>query len=704
MGLSRIRRVLPWLAVALLVMMATAHRSHRASLAPGWSASDDRFVQQSEGAVHYRYARMLAQGQELPEVDPMLGAPEGVRPARDFTLLQEMGIATAYRIWARFCEEPPAFQIFVAWALAFMSSWSIVAAFGTARLVHGSTLAGLLGAMFFALAVPAWIRSSGTFLREALGLPLILTAYWLFLADVQRPRNGTRLAAILTASLALGAWHLSGFMALLLLAPAWLAALVRPSPERAVRVACGVAVAALISGVVFTPLRTRLFLLVGPGALLVAGAVGLTMASRVPRRLRVVLVLMAVVSIGVGLFASEMGQDYRHVFDVVLSRIGSPDPASLSFASRAFRSGPFAPPSSAYVLERLLVPAVIGALGWGISMRRRRTEVPGDLVNVVALQAVILVPVVAGMARFSPLLVWFLAVCAAGLFRMRIGRALALGGMALQLWIGFKWDHGGLAWGKDPPQTHVPVPSGPRQAAFGWLRGHAHSDAVVLADFSVSATVLMATDRAVALHPMFERAAARERAQRFYEGLVSPDPSALSNLCREVRADYLLLDVNVLLDRSARGFAFLGGRVALPVQSTLVDLWFYPERIPWAAPVYEDDFTRIYGLSTGRHGPDAGGSGVAECRRIAYAPQRDPRLLDGVFVDSGGLDRLARDLRLGPSLVRRAISLDRAGDREGAVEAYGAALSFLPCDPMLVARARALGVTPADGRTGFEEW
>ena len=93
----------------------------------------------------------MAAGQPLPDVDLAAQWPEGIRPARELTLLGEWGMAAAYRCAKGLGLAFP-FHRFAILYVSLLTSLAIAVVYLVVRLAGGSRAGGLLGAVLFAFA------------------------------------------------------------------------------------------------------------------------------------------------------------------------------------------------------------------------------------------------------------------------------------------------------------------------------------------------------------------------------------------------------------------------------------------------------------------------------------------------------------------------------------------------------------------------
>ena len=700
--------------VALFLLAAWAgaayQRAQRAFDAPSFSFTDDTRIHRSEAAMHYRYARMVASGEGIPALDRYVQAPQGVEPHREFALLMEESIGGVHWLLGRLGLPQPPFQVTVAVVIALVSSLALPLLAWTTAMLHNSWRCGVAATLLFGLSVPAWVRSSGAFVREAFGLPLMALVIALVLFDYQKPRPYRFLLIVGAAVLFFVSWFLAPFLAAILALPLIVAVGLRSDPRPLRRPLFALALALLLAGSLNAALRSRQVLVSPPGGVLAFGALVAAVGPHLSVRLRRRWSWIGMVLAAAGLVLSaQAGHDYAHVYEAVLARFRSTAPAHLSFAARAFSSGPFGAITPAYAIERLAVPALAllaGALavaGRGGSRKWGGTGAPSLWVIVSAAGFLFLTLM---MVRFSPFFVYFAAPLSAAWLRPDVGRVRRLA--ALGLWVpalglavqtDWRWDGDRGLLGQlspaGPPASAVSIPARSRNGVVEWLRRESDPEAVLLADYALSPGLLLRTGRPIVLHSMFERRAARERARAYCETLVGTDLDAFAALCEEWKADYLLLDINALLDRSSTGLRHQGGVTALPARSVVARLLYEADTIPWVKVAYEDAFSRVFALNTGAHphpiwAPQP--PGVARARsetgspcagRFTFDPDWDRRLRSGYFLDEEVLERLRRQLNRGTSYARQATVAAGRGEWAAADRALAGARRVFPCDASL---------------------
>ncbi len=436
----------------------------------------------TEGAVQFRYARMVAEGATIPARDPALQWPEGIEPRKRLCLLMERTVGASYRAFSRLFGRPP-FHVWAAYAPHVVAALGVPAAYLAGAAVWSSVWAALLAAALYAFSLATVGRAIGSFGHEDFALP------WLFLSAAFLLRvvrggaagaggvasaasaagapgmarrivdGGRRIAdgalAGLFLALGLGSWHFSRFVYLLIVLAlgARLFAADGAARERAARALAWATAGALAACLVFPVLRGS-SLPLSPSFLLsvalLTGAVVETrlFPSRNPtppgprafarRAVTTGLVLAALLG-GARVVSQTETEDYAHVYALFLAKLrflgAKPDdPRLLSPEARSLWIEDFSSPSAYLVVATFGVPIAlaIAALAGERARRRaaasRRDAPPGDGVSSRdALALLVLLVVLSGTSfllvkRLFVVLTFFLAALAGGAAR-RAARA-----------------------------------------------------------------------------------------------------------------------------------------------------------------------------------------------------------------------------------------------------------------------------------------
>lgn len=189
----------------------------------------------TEGALQFRYARLVASGERIPDHDSLVQAPEGIRPREVLCLLLENCAGQSYRALAGLWGKPPV-HVWCAFFPHVVAGLGTIAAFLAARVVWQSLAAGVVAAALYAFSLATTARSLGAFGHEDFALPGIFfaVACLLEIAAADSRRKVALFGAGLALSVvwALGAWHFSRFALALVAGSLGVAAVLGSKEER----------------------------------------------------------------------------------------------------------------------------------------------------------------------------------------------------------------------------------------------------------------------------------------------------------------------------------------------------------------------------------------------------------------------------------------------------------------------------------------
>ena len=161
----------------------------------------DFFPFTSESALLYRYARIAAQGQSIPEIDYMAQHPEGLPVWRNISVGVELVMGCIYRCLP---EGKPDFHSFARYFTPFFFCLGVVGIYLVTSHILKDKFSGLTASLFYAVCLPAVIRSTGQEIsKENFALPLIIFHIWFFLKACDRQQRSKFLINSLTGGLIL---------------------------------------------------------------------------------------------------------------------------------------------------------------------------------------------------------------------------------------------------------------------------------------------------------------------------------------------------------------------------------------------------------------------------------------------------------------------------------------------------------------------
>lgn len=163
-----------------------------------------------ESALLFRYANLALQD-AIPEHDSVVEYPAGVNPAHYFSLGGEIFFAKIYKICSSLWKGIPDFERFYRYALpAYFLILSVPALFFIGYTCTSSSAMGLLLACWYAVALPAVIRSTGQeFMRENFALPILCVHIAFFIYALKERKRSLFWLSGLLVGLAWWMWDMT---------------------------------------------------------------------------------------------------------------------------------------------------------------------------------------------------------------------------------------------------------------------------------------------------------------------------------------------------------------------------------------------------------------------------------------------------------------------------------------------------------------
>lgn len=537
---------------------------------PNYDIADRTGYFREESALQYRYARMTARGEPIPEVDRDAQYPEGIRTGRELTLWMERAAGWSFRLL-------PAADFFpfaLLW-VAVVSSLAIPALYLLAYRVSKSHAAAFLSAAVYGVSWVSACNGVRSFVHESFAFPLIAASFAALAAALDREEKKAKLYAAASAAAlaaALASWHFTRFY-----------------------------LGGLVLAVLWT-YRHRLRDAKTAAAAVGAGVLGAWLLDPVFRA-----------STGTGA--------YGHVWALLFAKLRHglvfkpADPAALSREARLLWLGAFNSPKPQFAFYALF-PMVLFAAprAWAARMKEKPPETPAAALTdamtaVFALGALM-------VSRLLPMFAFFFCA-AASRFPERLLKKRAFV-VALALLIGaeafkslapaspfnpFMALSGLFARPDDELMTSVHS----ERETVAWLRQNGGRKPV-LANFGLSPTFLEYADTPILLQSKFEAASTRAKTADFLAALYS-DEAAFHSFCARNGAAWFVYTPDDVLDLSGDGPRYIAGGPALSTGTAAFLFQFRPESLTRFRLAYENEGYRIYEVgaepvkAAGKHPP-----------------------------------------------------------------------------------------------------
>jgi tetratricopeptide (TPR) repeat protein len=727
-----IRRSHACILLALIFLLGVGLRYRMSSKIT--SSFEDLTIQpfSKESASHYRYAKMIAEGQPVPDLDTQAQYPEGLKVTND-SILEEYVVGYLYRFLP--LKNIP-FNQFVAWFVMLFSSMSILAVYHMSRAYTKNRLTGILAALFYTVSLPSILRNVGTeFAREHFALPFIFfhASFFVRAIDLRSPSKSRLVNAICSGAclfVALSSWKLCRFY-LLIFAGFVLLNFVLRKDFRPYRLPLIVSLSfTLLAGVVVPHLRADLFLTSVP-MILFYGLLVLGLIDRFVRPITFPLLRLGLMAGACGIFYLVLPHTERfgHVYYTTIYQLRflfrhPSDPSRLPPVARLYWVPGYTHPSLYNFSAYFTVPLLAGAYGVGRSVKNlfRRTGSMGDQFLLYCCLATLVSYLF--FSRLHVFFIFFLAVCIGRSIDLMLKRSklkvLVYGVVALLC-----LHQVGQAVGNwDPLRVLRTLKIQPVQEEMflenianisdlvEWTQRHTPVESVMLSYWHISALVLAYADRATVLHTFFEDAGMRHKIIRF-ASVMYEDEEDFYQYCQQYGVNYFIYSARFHLDYSIVGTRFLADRLNIRPHSFVFNAHFFPERLRRFGLRYQNDCFRVYEVLQGnisKTDSNVDYQSIFDPRYAVAEVEKVKRFGEEISLayffyysgvenirqnrDRAALELLQRSISICPSLTNAwtliATIFEEQGYTAEAIKAYQQALQFNATGPSAVEVRAAL--------------
>jgi len=606
-----------------------------------------------EEALRYQYAKLVSDGEKIPERDIAVQYPEGLEVKKHIPLTSEVFIGKLYRMLP--LKNVP-FHIFLVYFMFFFSSLNVFAIYLFAWKCTGNRWAPFAAVIFYVTAFPSFARTiTGGLVEEDFALFLIFMSYWFFLVAVEEDKFIFSIPAGLFLFIPLSSWHGTQFAFLLLLVYVVFEFFVRPekhfttetrkekgeSGEREKKHLLGLkdwtrnfiatentkshgdyrrnnlikSFAVMVgfniaAGLIFAVLKTEYFIF--SYAMLIAYALILTYVFQqikflhnkwfgIPLFLGICVLLLLVIAP----LVQEHSADYGHIYALVINKIRylgkkplfAKTVEQLSFDTKIMWQSSNVSPSLEHVKSNFLwifVAGILGLLVNGWKFFRRRLSFLKEGIFYFTIVFFIYYLLIRRMYVFE---IFFLPVFVSESimviwnWRTRRQSKIYLTGLLTILL--------GSCCVFQVKQSRAAIPGVARripenrQEVIRWIKNNTPREAVILADIGISPEIITFAERKCILHNFFETTEIRRKTESFYRALFKPEKE-FWEYCQKYQAGYVVYNWNWLLNVSADSIRYQVDAYRVHRNETCYLFNFEPENLKYFTLLWQSNHYRIY--------------------------------------------------------------------------------------------------------------
>lgn len=552
-----------------------------------------------ESALLYRYAGMIARGQQIPANDRMAQYPEGLEVSKRLSIAQEYPMGVLYRTF--FKDKVPLEDFIRLYSAAFFSL-AVCAVYLVVFQLTRSELAGIVASLFYAVGLPSVMRSTGQeIMGENCALPLIFFHLWGFLkaTDLEQSRRSRIVCAVFSATciaLAAVAWDMTQVYLFMMAAFAALCFLFSKQYGRFAlpfaACVCGLVAACLANPYLRWHRVAFSYPMVVSYCVMTATVAAGGCTTPVKFRWKLFLVVLSCVSVAAASIFSRYQITYSHFAQLLFYKI------------RFLNVKPADPSLLPYTVRSLWVPA-LQSVGLWDAVRFFSTMIPlsavGGLWVLVewcrgrlafswkycAFLAILFVPLYFLFYRMEVFLIFFVCAAIGGsvhFFRKYLPKTSYVWIMLITFCLLFEAQktYAGIPrWGRNVDYARL-------DDIVAWTRQCTPPESVILGTFSLSPSILTYADRAIVLHPKYEDPALREKARIFDLSMFSESEEDFHLFCWKTGATHYIHSRGTYTDRSINSRRYLADVMNPSVGTNAYKFEVAPEKLTQFKKLYDN--------------------------------------------------------------------------------------------------------------------
>lgn len=608
--------------ILILFLFSSFFKVRLTKHSPYYDSKDETRLFWSEGATQYRYAKMVAEGQKIPELDLAIQYPEGIKTFEELTTLMERTSGYIYRLLFSKFHIP--FHIFAIYFISFFSSFSLFAVYLTSKEIWQNNWSALISSIFYAVSRPMFDRSVHSFEHENFVLPFLFFGFYFFLKSIKAKKIRYNASYALLTGLcllvALSSWHLTRFYFTVFMVCLAVLFFVNFDKYRLLgRSFIIMSLFVLISSITVPVLRSKTFFASTP--MIISYALFLVYLLRRYvnidwNRAKGIFVFFVVLSVFLLINYFILGAEqyeYSHVYSLIKYKLlcfgqKPSDPTKLPLGVRYMWIEAFNSPTLGRVIFSFSTILFLSIILLAVSIRqlvKKNFQMDEEFLYYAALSFFGLYLL---FQRLEVFLIFFLTIFIGKLIKLtsNFSRAKSVSFFVL-LMISFVFEaQETIQLGKETffrkvidkisPIIEQKFPLSSPFAArelVKWIKNNTDKDAVFIASFSASALITTYAERLTVLHPKFEAKNIRGKFEKFVTALYGNE-DLFYETCKQFKADYFLYENRLLLDNSKDSYRYSTDNVQIRKDNPIFKFHFRPKELNHFLLLYQNHTFRVF--------------------------------------------------------------------------------------------------------------
>jgi len=576
----------------------------------------------SESAIHYKFAKIIANNGKLPDFDKKLQYPEGLYIKKYLPTLMEYTTGKTYRFIKALGINIP-FHLFVIYFMSFISSLVIFPLFAISLNLWKNQWIGFLIVLLYVILPPGSMRTVESFFGEIFAYPFILTSLTLFVLSLNSKNKRKKLYALLSGiclSIAILSWNLSQFIFTLIVGFVIFYYFFTNNENEKSNLISSFSILFLfiILTSLITKVKTTKFYIFSFPSIFAASII---LMHEINKKKKISKKLQIILTLGIGSIASfvfyiftkkniaALNFVFELIYGKILSFFGLVNINSLPFIAKFHWQSAFLSPSIKLIFQHfsftiLLILPVIALMLYMFFKKKL------NLTKSISFYFLVVFFVLYFMfLRFSIFLIFFLVLFLGKYYdyfqKKKYKNFVGIGLLMCVIILFFQyrkvhyytirtyWD-GDIVY---------------------WIGRNTPKNSVFLTTVNLSAAIYAYDDRAVVIHPKSEAKNVLKKVEKFYESVYG-DEKNFYNLCQKWKVDYFIYLSPFILEKGKSSPRFFVNRTNISKDSFVFKCHFRPEELKHFRLIHQNPAYRIFRVLKGKISIDKIG-------RIYYEPIYD---------------------------------------------------------------------------------
>ncbi len=634
MAKKLIKRSIIIIILFLIYVGAILYRTRLSKYPEYYDPNDPTAFYWTENALQYHYAELVANGEPIPNFDPKLQAPDGVKIFENLTIMMEYPCGWLYRL-LKLKEKGILFHTWTILFIAGLASLSIFGIYLICRAIGINEFYAIIAALLSNFSLVAVGRSTFGFLNEDFALPFILFGLAFYFYALSRTEKKFVLSPIagLCFLISLSAWHFSRFIFLVIIIISvinlWIFEKKAKMREDNAFTILMILLIPFLGSFFIPVLRSRFYFLspvFGLGFGAVIGILFFKQKIEKPllfsisgwRSIIPALLLCALSILLSHILTTET--EYTHVWSLLINKIKfmgikPSNPELLDYPARSLWIEAFNSPHPVSLFKNLfpiIIPAIIGFINLIKNYSDKihiRQFINFSLLFFLSYLAI---------ERMGVVNNYFLVVLSVSIsiinFRKFSGLYKSLIPGSLLIIFLFNFYQG---YHLHQPTNYIKIlrkifGSETTDIIYNWrlnntelvryIKFKTPENSIFLSSFNVGPLILTYAGRPIALQPKFEVRDCQNRVKEFFDAIYSNEED-FYNLCKKWQIDYFVYDIRLLLDDSKDGSRWVAGKMKIASNTAVFMFHFSPDKLNHFELIYQNNFYRIFKVMKGIERP-----------------------------------------------------------------------------------------------------